>query len=270
MNRKIVAKYATFALYCVNSAGMLRRLMSQIASLVTELKRYLRGQGITYRDIATELRVSESSVKRLFSRQSFSLQRLEQVCHIAGLEIADLVDLASASRSTISELTHEQEQLLVSDHKLLLMAYLLITGWSLAEIRTNFEIDERESGRLLYRLHHARIIELQPLNRVKLLTSRNFRWRPDGPIQRLFRAQVQQEFFDSSFSESGASLRFVGGTLSNASLRQLQQALDRVAEEFSELSRKDSVLPRNERRGCSAVLAIRPWEFSVFEQLKRK
>ena len=103
-----------------------------------------------------------------------------------------------------------------------------------------------------------------------MLTSRNFRWRPGGPIQRLFRAQVQQEFFDSSFSEPGARLRFVGGTLSRASMQQIQQALDRVAEEYSELSRRDAALPRNERLGCSAVLAIRPWEFSVFEQLKRK
>ena len=54
------------------------------------------------------------------------------------------------------------------------------------------------------------------------------------------------------------------------SLLQLQQSLDRVAEEFSELSRRDATLPLNERRGCSAVLAIRPWEFSVFQQLKRR
>lgn len=244
--------------------------MSQIATLVRELKHYLRGQGITYRDIAERLGVSESSIKRLFSRRSFSLQRFEEICQLAGLEIADLVDLAGGSRESVSELTLQQEELLVSDRKLLLMAYLLITGWSVAEIGSGFEIDEREARRLLYRLHHARIIELQPLDRVKLLTSRNFRWRSDGPIQRLFRAQVQREFFDSAFSEKGAALRFVGGTLSSASLQQLQQALDKVAEEFNELSRKDSVLPMQERHGCSAVLAIRPWEFSVFQQLKRK
>lgn len=244
--------------------------MSQIAALTDELKRYLRGQGITYRDVAQQLGVSESSIKRLFSRRGFTLRRFEEICHVAGLEIADLVDLANAHRPAVSELTHEQEALLVSDRKLLLMAYFLITGWSVAEIRAGFEIDDRESRRLLYRLHHARIIELQPLDRVKLLTSRNFRWRPGGPIQRLFRAQVQREFFDSSFSEPGARLRFVGGTLSSASMAQIQQALDRVAEEFSELGRRDAGLPRKDRQGCSAVLAIRPWEFSVFEQLRRK
>lgn len=244
--------------------------MSQIASLVTELKRYLRGQGVTYRDIARQLGMSESSVKRLFSRGSFSLQRFEEICAIAGLEIADLVELTQSRRSIVSELTLEQEELLISDRKLLLMAYLLITGWTVAEIHASFEIEERESRQLLFRLHRAGIIELQPLDRVKLLTSRNFRWRPNGPIQRLFRDQVQREFFDSSFNEEHASLRFVGGTLSSASLRQMQQTLDRVAEEFSELSRTDAALPRRQRLGCSAVLAIRPWEFSMFEELRRR
>ena len=50
----------------------------------------------------------------------------------------------------------------------------------------------------------------------------------------------------------------------------MQQALDRVAEEFSELSRADAALPLTHRHGCSAVLAIRPWEFSMFQALRRK
>ena len=244
--------------------------MSQIAPLVRELKRYLRGQGITYREIGRRLDISESSVKRLFSRGSFSLQRFEQVCAIAGLEIADLVELTKAGRAFVSELTLEQEELLVSDRRLLLLAWLLITGWSVAEIHAGFVFEDRQMRRQLFRLHHAGIIELQPLDRVKLLTSRNFRWRPNGPIQRLFRAQVQDEFFDSAFNEDGARLRFIGGTLSSASLQQMQQSLDRVAEEFSELSRRDASLPMSERRGCSAVLAIRPWEFSMFQQYRRR
>ncbi len=243
--------------------------MSQISLLLAELKRYLKGQGITYRQIAAQLGVSESSVKRLFSSGNFSLARFEAVCRIAGLEITDLAELARVRETFVSELTLEQEHLLVSDRKLLLMAYLLITGWTPAQIQDGFHIDDAEATRLLFRLHHARIIELLPLNRVKLLTSRNFRWRRNGPIQQLFQDQVQHEFFNSDFSEQGARLRFAGGTLSPASLRQMQRTLDRVAEEFNELSRRDSTLPLEDRLGCSAVLAIRPWEFSMFEGLKR-
>lgn len=244
--------------------------MAQVSLLVTELKRYLKGQGLTYADVARKLGISESSVKRLFSRQSFSLERLEEVCNIAGLEISDLVDLMNSNRAYVSELTLEQELLLANDRKLLLLAYLLITGWQLEQVTANFDIDEHEAGRLLVRLNRARIIELLPLNRFKLLTSSNFRWRANGPIQKLFREQVQQEFFDSDFTDEGARLRFVGGTLSRTALIQMQRGIDRLAQEFDELSRRDSGLPLSERHGCSAVLAIRPWEFSMFEDLRRR
>ena len=53
--------------------------MAQVSLLVTELKRYLKAQGVTYASLGKQLGLSESSVKRQFARQSFSLQRLEQI-----------------------------------------------------------------------------------------------------------------------------------------------------------------------------------------------
>ena len=120
------------------------------------------------------------------------------------------------------------------------------------------------------RLHRARIIELLPLNRVKLLTARNFTWRKDGPIQQFFASQVQAEFLDSTFSGSGEELRFVGGLLSSTGLAQMHRAIDRIVREFDELSHRDATLPLSERHSCSAVFAIRPWEFSMFKNLRRK
>jgi len=243
--------------------------MAQIGLLVTELKRYLKAQGVTYASLAKQLDLSESSVKRQFARQSFSLARLEQILNLVGLEIADLIALMNARREFLTELTPEQEDALLADPKLLLMMYLLLNGWPLAEITSTFAIDDAEAERLLIRLHRARIIELLPFNRVKLLTARNFTWRKDGPVQRFFVREVQREFLDSSFAEPGEHLRFVAGHLSRASLAQLQQSMDRLAREFDELARHDAALPLAERSSCSAVFALRPWEFSMFTALRR-
>ena len=46
--------------------------------------------------------------------------------------------------------------------------------------------------------------------------------------------------------------------------------MDRLAREFDELARRDAALPLEERSGCSAVFALRPWEFSMFTALRRK
>jgi hypothetical protein len=173
-------------------------------------------------------------------------------------------------REFLTELTPEQEEALLADPKLLLMMYLLLNGWPLAEITSTFAIDEPEAERLLIRLHRARIIELLPFNRVKLLTARNFTWRKNGPVQKFFTRDVTREFLDSSFAGPGEQMRFVAGLLSPTSLAQLQQSLDRLAREFDELVRRDATLPLAERRSSSAVFALRPWEFSGFAALRRK
>jgi transcriptional regulator with XRE-family HTH domain len=244
--------------------------MAQGGLLVTELKRYLKAQGVTYAELGKQLDLSESSVKRLFARESFSLQRLEQILNLLGLEIADLVAMMNERREFLTELTPEQEDALLADPKLLLTMYLLINGWPLTAITSTFAIEDAEAERLLIRLHRARIIELLPFNRVKLLTARNFTWRKDGPVQKFFVREVQREFLDSTFSAPGEHLRFVAGLLSRTSLAQLQQSVDRLAREFDELVRRDAALPLADRMSCSAVLALRPWEFSTFKALRRK
>jgi hypothetical protein len=131
-------------------------------------------------------------------------------------------------------------------------------------------IELPEAERLLIRLHRAKIIELLPFNRVKLLTARNFTWRKNGPVQRFFETQVQREFLAAPFAGPGEQFRFVVGLLSPTGLAQMQQSIDRLAREFDELARRDAALPISERRGCGAVFAVRPWEFSMVSALRRK
>jgi hypothetical protein len=56
------------------------------------------------------LRSSEASVKRWFSRRDSTLQRLEDVCRIAGIDLADLARAATAEPAGASYLTVGQEQ----------------------------------------------------------------------------------------------------------------------------------------------------------------
>src|SRR6185503_7824799 len=126
--------------------------MAQIGLLVTELKRYLKAQGITYATLAKQLELSESSVQRQFARHSFSLKRLEQILNLVGLEIADLIALMNERREFLAQLTPEQQQTLLAAPKLLLMMYLLLNGWPLWPIKSTFAIDAAEAERLLIRL----------------------------------------------------------------------------------------------------------------------
>ena len=242
--------------------------MGQTTQLLQALKTALKGKGVTYADIAVELGLSEASVKRLFSTESFSLKRLDQVCEFIGFEVSDLTNLMK-QELTISRLTQEQEMELVSDRELVLVTELVINHWKFDEILSYFKFDEPELIQILVRLDKLSLVELLPGNKVKLLTTRNFTWIEGGPVQRFFQENIQSEFFKGSFNQKGEALTFVTGMLSDNSHAMFIKRLGKLVQDFDEMCHVDSSLPLEDRFGYNVVLAIRPWELSIFNKFRR-
>ena len=57
--------------------------MDQTAKLLDTLKAYLKSRDITYRNLAQRLKLSESSIKRVFSEKTLSLKRLERILPVS-------------------------------------------------------------------------------------------------------------------------------------------------------------------------------------------
>lgn len=243
--------------------------MSQTKLIVDTLKQELRKRGHTYKKVANKLGLSEASVKRLFAENSFSLARLGQVCGIMNLEIADLIRQMEKNIELTTRLSLEQEAELAGDTKLALMAFFLMSKLEFSDIIRIYDISETEGIRLLAKLDRMKIIELLPGNRVKLMISKNFELIPDGPIQRFHEQKVQSEFFNSSFNGDGEIRIFVSGMFSRPANAELIKKIKRLAEEANELKTETESLPFDQRFGCSLVMAIRPWEVKIFEQLRR-
>ena len=244
--------------------------MSQTKLIVETLKQELRKQGITYRRVAQTLGLSEASVKRLFAENSFTLERIGQVCELLHLEISDLIHQMEKNVDLIDQLSLEQENDLVSDIKLMLMAHFLMNKLEFSEIVDTYDISETEGIRLLARLDRMKIIELQPGNRVRLMISKNFQLIPGGPIQLLYAQHLQSEFFNSSFNHGGEYRIYVSGMFSRDANAEVIRKIKRLTEDVHELRDDSDNLPLEERFGCSLIMAIRPWEPKIFDELRRQ
>ena len=242
--------------------------MSNSKALVDNLKRRLRADKITYRELARRLRLSEPTVKRDLSRGTFSLARLDRMCEVLGVSLGDLLQ-PPGDFVPLTQLSSEQEQALVTQPKLLLVTYLVVNDWKFQEIVTTFQVSENELVSMLLRLERLGIAEFRPPHRMRKLTARNFTWRKDGPVHKFFLERVVPEFFAGRFDGATDELRFIGGTLSAETLRQFKAGIERLANDFEQLARSDARLPLEERNGCSAILAVRSWEFSEFTRLRR-
>ena len=242
--------------------------MTATAPLLRAIKATLRARGLTYRRLAELLSVSEATVKRDLSKGQFSLRRLDEICTALGLTLNDLMQPLER-HELVTQLSEAQEIALISQPKYFVVTYLLVNDWKFKEITEAFRMDENQLVEILLRLDQLRIIEYRPPHRVRKLTARNFAWRKDGPVQKFFVARFVPEFFQSTFDGPGDAFRFVAGTLSPGSTSQFKASLERLAVEFEQLARTDARLPLSDRDGCSAILAMRAWEFSEFTRLRR-
>jgi DNA-binding Xre family transcriptional regulator len=244
--------------------------MSQTDALLQTLKQTLRAERITYADIADELEMSVANVKRLFATRSFNLYRLEKICAMMHMDLVDLLRLHESKLERIRHLSEEQEQELVGDMKLLLVAVSVRNGLEFDAIIDRYQLSDHETLRCLARLDRLGIIELQPGNRFKLLIDDNFTWLPDGPIDRFYQQKIQQEFLDAGFNAEVELRQFQFGLLGENACAKMKQKLRETMREFTELHHADLALPIERRYSMGLLVAMRPWEMSAFKPLIEK
>jgi transcriptional regulator with XRE-family HTH domain len=239
--------------------------MDDSARILANVKTALKARGVTYAELARRIGLSEPSVKRVLSRGTLSLRRLEQICTAIGTSIGDLAQFTGGSNSERAEtLTIEQEKALATDPTLFACYHLLVNGRSYREIGTDLRVPQRAVLDWLARLKALGLIAQAANNRARPSTTVAVKWRPDGPVRRMYEREVRAEFLQSLFSTDGDSLHFRSAELSPASCRVLQRKLDRLAADFRDLAELDSTLPSAAKRNVGCLLAMRPWVSSWF------
>ena len=243
--------------------------MSTSIDLVAQIKQALKTSGMTYADLAKALGLSESSVKRMLARADMPLSRVDAICRVLGIDFGDLAQRVVEARPLLQELSLEQEHAVVQDERLLLLAICALSQWSYEQILETYELTEPEAIRLLARLDRIGILELQPHNRYRLKLARTFRWRPDGPVMRYFRSHVVDDYFAGGFEGKDEGLLLVHGSIHPALAPTFCERLQSLAQDFARQHQADQRLDPATREGYTLILAMRRWEFSAFEKLRR-
>ena len=244
--------------------------MPAASRFVDALKRSVRARGLTYAELARRLRLSEASVKRMFSRGTFTLARIEEVLAAANLDLYDVARLTRGAGGGAAELSQEQEAGLAGDERLLAVFWLLLNGWSFEEILGAFTITRTELTITFARLEKLKFIEWGPRERARLLVPRDFCWRPGGPAKKAYARRAMAEFLHARFDTPLELIRFEPRELSPESAAAIKAKLEKLLAEFGELAEADSALPSARRIPIALLAACRPWEFSAVAALKRR
>jgi transcriptional regulator with XRE-family HTH domain len=234
------------------------------------LKAHLKARGMTYLDVARALKVSEGTIKRIFAARNCTLERLDELCELVQVELADLARGTPRQDRLLTRLTAEQEEALLSDPALLMAAVGAIHQMSVEEMVELFDFSQAQCVKLLLRLEQIGILELHEKNRIRLRIARAFSWIPDGPIMRYTKSQMQ-DFFNHPFSAAGELMRMVNVRLSSEAQVALLRQIEQIAREYSEQHAADAHLPLDKRPAVSVLFAVRAsWEPAIFKNLARR
>ena len=242
--------------------------MAQVVALVEALKAALKSSRLTYAGVASGMGLSESSVKRKFSRREFTLAELDLICSLCDIELSGLLQLMENSGKRLQALTQAQESEIANDLGLLVVTVCVLNRWSFENILEFYVFEEHQLVQMLAKLDRLRLIELQPKNRIKLLVAPNFGWLPNGPIQQIFLKTIQQDFFAARFNQEDHELIVLNGMLCESSNAEFRRKMERLAREFDLLNREDTTRPFEQRRGYTAVIALRDWHYKGFSGLR--
>jgi DNA-binding Xre family transcriptional regulator len=243
--------------------------MSTTADLVAAVKKELKTAQMTYADLARELGMAESSVKRMLARGDMPLSRVDAICRALKLDFAELARRVADAQPLLKELSAEQERAVVRDEKLLLVAINVLSGWTLEQMTAAYRLSAAEVIKYLAQLDRVGIIELKAGNRYRLKVDKTFRWRPHGAVMQYFREHVVLDYFGGGFEREDESLQLVHGTISRALASSFVERLQRLAQDFARQHQTDQKLKPAEVEGYTLVLAMRGWELEAFKRLRR-
>ncbi len=243
--------------------------MSTTNDLVAAIKKALKSAQMTYADLALEMGMAESSVKRMLAKGDMPLSRVDAICRALKIDFADLARRVADAQPQLKELTAEQERAVVADEKLLLVAINVLSSWTLEQMTSAYRLSEAEVVKYLAQLDRIGIIELRALNRYRLKVAKTFRWRPHGPVMHYFRDNALLDYFAGGFDGPGEGVLLVHGSISRALAPAFQERMQRVAQDFAQQHLADQKLPLQEREGYTVLLAMRSWEFEAFASMRR-
>lgn len=233
------------------------------------LKMHLKAREMTYADVARALKISEATVKRIFATRNCTLERLDEICELLQVDLAELARSGPREDRLVNRLTPSQEEQLLADPALLLVAVCAIQQMRVEEMVELYALSEAKCVSLLMRLERLGILELHENNRIRLRLARTFAWNSDGPIMRYARSQTG-DFFNHGFDGPGEFMRMVTVRVSGEGRIALLRRLEQVAREYDEQHRADARLPLDQRYALSVLLAVRYWEPALFKALRRR
>jgi hypothetical protein len=202
-----------------------------------------------------------------FASKAVDTLIVERLCTLVGLSFFELCELAARRIETrLTRLSVAQEQALVDDALLNYIFVNTLKGWSAAELQQEIKVPEPMFVDALIRLEKIGLIGLLPNNEIRLRTTRDIRWRKDGPYSTYVNMFLRWSLNRPDISDPKSLWALDILKLSSGSLAQLQRKFDALIAEAILLSEQDRRSNDASRGWHALVLTARNIAFTPLSE----
>lgn len=227
-----------------------------VASIVEELRREMRRQGKAVRRLAAELGVAEPTLHRWLRGRGLTLDGLDRVCAVLGIDIRDL--LARGADGGPERFTLAQERTLAADRGLALVFFAILNGAQRPELDTELGLAPDRLESHIDRLQRLHLVALTPAGRLRPLVDRGVRWLDGGPLSIAFDRTVKDYVLKMDYG--AASARYVSDMvrLSPDGRAQVHAMLAALRDDVHLLAEQERGAGRTDREWSALFLLVRP------------
>lgn len=230
--------------------------------LLDALRQALKARGMTYRQLAAQLSVSEATIKRMFREQDCTLSRLSQICTVLGISLYDLMAVAKERDETATPLSAEQEAYLAQHPGQFAFLLCLLQRQTPEMIQRRHNLSDLSIFRYLRDLDRQGFLELGAHNRYRLKVGPLVRWSLTGPLQDKLK-EINQVFVGHVMDHNEqpgyafeSSYRF----MSNNTLESFCKDLRQLSRKYRRhAAQEDALLPGETLQGVKWTLCIAPF-----------
>ncbi len=250
--------------------GLSMSAKSELENLLKNIKLIMKSRKLGYKDLAEELDVSLSTVKRAFSKCDLSLDRLALICDWLDVSIHDVLKLSLENSNYLHRFTSSQESFFAKNPHYLAFIKMMKQGRDVLDIQKEFSLSEVSLTKYLLKLEEFGLVSYDTNNKPYLTIQGNVFFEDDGILGRYFSNHMIKEFADWA-TEDGFDkrcLEVMGVRLTQEQAREFNRDLSALFKFYHQLSNFNiDISQLKNLKAYTAMSILGEWDDPIYQRV---
>ncbi len=236
------------------------------AQVTQTLKRLLKNQRITYKDLANRIQSTEAAIKNIFYSDIISLEKLLAILEVIPIDAARFFALVDESENLRFSFSEPQESFFVENpHHFRFFEQIFFQGVGIGDLQRMHNLSEISMHTYIRDIEKLGIWTYRGNGSFQFHVSGPLNWRKNGPwMQRYYRELTlrQAEAVLKSKPEESDFVSFGVMSLPPSQRNEFQCDLEHLVEEYRERAYNQHLLktPHRELFGWNMIVTSNPVE----------